>query len=278
MESHDEERIMYKNLTYGNASGSYNVRNKCTALRRAGLASAFLFAIPGPKMIWQFGELGYDISIDENGRTGNKPVKWDYLNDTARYNNVFKIYRSMIALRKLNPVFAGGNITMSVTNPVKTISLADENLKAVMVGNFDVVAGSATINFNHTGTWYEFFSGKTLEVTSVNQLINLSPGEYRLYTDKLMPPFAELGVKNQDISQDADEIELYPNPASDVLFVKDKQSGRMLQIYDSAGRKVMTENMKAPLVRLPLENLTPGLYFVKVYRNGEIITKKIIKK
>jgi hypothetical protein len=24
---------------------------------------AFLLMIPGPKMLWQFGELGYDISI-----------------------------------------------------------------------------------------------------------------------------------------------------------------------------------------------------------------------
>ncbi|MDQ3277164.1 MAG: alpha-amylase family glycosyl hydrolase, partial [Bacteroidota bacterium] len=33
MESHDEERITYKNIRYGNASGSYNVRDTATALK-----------------------------------------------------------------------------------------------------------------------------------------------------------------------------------------------------------------------------------------------------
>ena len=35
-------------------------------------------------MIWQFGELGYDISINENGRVGRKPIKWEYEDDVNR--------------------------------------------------------------------------------------------------------------------------------------------------------------------------------------------------
>ena len=34
MESHDEERLMYKNLQYGNSSGGYNVKTLSTALQR----------------------------------------------------------------------------------------------------------------------------------------------------------------------------------------------------------------------------------------------------
>ena len=67
MESHDEERLMFRNLAYGNSGGSYNIKSLNTALERMELAGAFFFTIPGPKMIWQFGELGYDFSIDENG-------------------------------------------------------------------------------------------------------------------------------------------------------------------------------------------------------------------
>src|SRR6202008_4668428 len=63
MESHDEERLMYKNLTFGNASGGYDVKNTVTALRRMEAASSLFLTIPGPKMIWEFGERGYDKSI-----------------------------------------------------------------------------------------------------------------------------------------------------------------------------------------------------------------------
>ncbi|HOP05301.1 MAG TPA: alpha-amylase family glycosyl hydrolase, partial [Tenuifilaceae bacterium] len=65
MESHDEERLMYKNLTYGNSSNpEYDVKDLEVALERQKLAGMFFFTIPGPKMIWQFGELGYDYSIN----------------------------------------------------------------------------------------------------------------------------------------------------------------------------------------------------------------------
>ena len=54
------------------------------ALDRMELAGAFYFTIPGPKMIWQFGELGYDISINQNDRTGNKPIKWEYFDEKKK--------------------------------------------------------------------------------------------------------------------------------------------------------------------------------------------------
>ena len=50
------------------------------------MVAAFLTMIPGPKMIWQMGELGYDYSINtctnltinNNCRLDEKPIRWDY--------------------------------------------------------------------------------------------------------------------------------------------------------------------------------------------------------
>src|SRR5437763_3108813 len=106
MESHDEERIVYKNINFGNSSGSYKIKETATALKRMDLAAAFLFTIPGPKMIWQFGELGYDYpinyctngTINNNCRLDTKPIRWDY--DTqARRREVYDTYSKLIALR-----------------------------------------------------------------------------------------------------------------------------------------------------------------------------------
>ncbi len=87
MESHDEERMMYKNITWGNTNEEYNVKQTQTALLRMETAAAFFFTIPGPKMMWQWGELGYhysinrcgDGTIDEGCRLVPKPVGWDLL-------------------------------------------------------------------------------------------------------------------------------------------------------------------------------------------------------
>jgi 1,4-alpha-glucan branching enzyme len=72
-ESHDEERLMYKNLTYGATDGTYNVKDLATALQREKAYGAIFLTLPGPKMIWQFGELGYDFSINTcvNGTINN---------------------------------------------------------------------------------------------------------------------------------------------------------------------------------------------------------------
>ncbi|MCK4577755.1 MAG: alpha-amylase, partial [Candidatus Marinimicrobia bacterium] len=107
MESHDEERLMYKNLQYGNVSGDYSTKDLPTALNRMKLAGAFFFTLPGPKMIWQFQELGYDYSIDYGGRLGEKPIRWDYLDDPNRLN-LFKTYAALMHLRNANEVFRSG--------------------------------------------------------------------------------------------------------------------------------------------------------------------------
>ena len=93
MESHDEQWLMFRNLTYGNAADGYDVKDLGTALDRQALAGAFFFTVPGPRMLWQFGELGYgggpgECLVDGEypgecaqgvpGRVDPKPIRWDY--------------------------------------------------------------------------------------------------------------------------------------------------------------------------------------------------------
>ncbi|MCG8699245.1 MAG: alpha-amylase family glycosyl hydrolase, partial [Bacteroidales bacterium] len=98
MESHDEERLMYKNLQYGQAEGTYSVRSKPVALDRIKMCATLYFTIPGPKMIWQFGELGYDYSIDYNGRVGEKPVVWNYYEEEER-KELYDIYSLLVKIK-----------------------------------------------------------------------------------------------------------------------------------------------------------------------------------
>ena len=117
MESHDEERLIYEALLYGNSEGSYNVKNLQTALARVEAASVMFYTIPGPKMLWQFGELGYDFSINycEDGtvnndcRTGPKPIRWDYLEENAR-RRLYERTAALLDLTQSYDVFHTDNI------------------------------------------------------------------------------------------------------------------------------------------------------------------------
>lgn len=181
MESHDEERLMYKNLQYGNSAGSYNIKTLETALKRQALVAAFFFAVPGPKMIWQFGELGYDISIDQNGRTGEKPILWDYSADANR-KALYNVYSKLINLRKNNAVFSTSDFQYSLAGPIKYIVLKSSSVNVIIAGNFDVAAKSMDLTFPSGGTWYDYFTGATINVSGTTYPATLAPGEYHIFS------------------------------------------------------------------------------------------------
>ncbi|GHV25119.1 hypothetical protein FACS1894176_02880 [Bacteroidia bacterium] len=137
MESHDEERIMFKNKSYGKAESGYDVKNLATGLKRTEAAAVILFSIPGPKMIWQFGELGYDFELN-NDRLGKKPIRWDYLNDSDR-KSLHDVFAMMIDYHKNNSTFSTMDYSIDLTGNFKMVTLRGSNETITVMANFDVV-------------------------------------------------------------------------------------------------------------------------------------------
>jgi len=186
MESHDEERLMYKNTQWGKEYDGYSVKNLTTGLQRTAGAAVLLFSLPGPKMIWQFGELGYDFflgSSAEEGRLDKKPVRWDYYDDADR-KALFDVFEKMITLKKENDVFNTSDFTCELKEPFKYITLLSSDKNVVAMANFDVVKTVRNVNFSKTGTWKDYFSGREITVSSPIESITLAPGEYRLFLNE----------------------------------------------------------------------------------------------
>ena len=244
MESHDEERLMFKNLTWGNSSGSYNIKDEVTSLMRIELAATFFFTIPGPKMIWQFGELGFDTSIDDPCRLCAKTPPWDYYEDPRR-KRLYDLFATLIDLKRNYDVFSTTDFSMSVTGAAKRINLNDDGMDVTIIGNFDVVEKDIDPQFQHTGQWYSYFTGDTLQVTDINETITLAPGEYRLYTDmKLERP--EIGLSANEINYHKGSVKVYPNPASEYVVFEceiDEPGEVQLEVINITGEKVYTEEV-----------------------------------
>jgi glycosidase len=186
-ESHDEERLQFKNEAYGNSSGSYNVKDLATGLERDEAAAVIMFSVPGPNLVWQFGERGYDISINDantGGRLGDKPPHWEYMSDANRHH-LYQVYSRMIRMKLKNPAFTATTFTQNVSGPVKFVQLLDPAgaNNVVSVANFDVTAHSVGLNFPSTGNWYDNFTGTTINVSSLPYSITLQPGEYHLFSN-----------------------------------------------------------------------------------------------
>ena len=269
MESHDEERQMYKNLTYGNqANPAYDVRSLNTALARSEAAAAFFFTVPGPKMVWQFGELGYDISIVQNGRVGNKPILWNYYQNANR-RKLYDVYRSLIALKKIEPVFENPTTyTQQLVGAAKSIHLANANTSVTVIGNFDVNITTIDPAFQATGKWYNYLSGDSITVSNVNAQISLQPGEYAVYTNRRI-----LRTVLATRAEQANVLRLSaaPNPAqgSTTLYYELPTGGPVqLTVRNVLGQSVLTlpatREAAGPHTReLPLGQLAAGVYIVQ---------------
>lgn len=280
MESHDEERLMVKNLAYGNVSGSYDVKDLGTALDRQEAASVVFYGIPGPKMLWQFGELGYDKSINCDGdiedgscRLDRKPVAWTLGYDAdADRQDLYNITAKMIALKKQFPsTFNTNDFNLDVSGLVKRINLNDNigGLDVVILANFDVTTKTVNPNFPTTGSWYDVFTNSTLNVSNPTANISLQPGEYRLYS------------KTQNLSiNDVDKsnlIKLYPNPAQ--TSFKFNKSINNLEIYDLTGKLIKSFKGDFSMEkRFNISDLSQGIYIIKAKTNSlEESTSKLIK-
>ncbi|MEO7264372.1 MAG: alpha-amylase family glycosyl hydrolase [Ferruginibacter sp.] len=181
IESHDEERLNYKNITYGNASGGYSIiNNLTTSLKREEMAAVFLFSMPGPKMVWQFGELGYEIPINFNGRTGEKPLHWEYYNNANR-KALYDVYSKVINIKKKNNIFNTQTYSYNLNTGIKYIKLTNAGETVVAVGNFDVVSQTANIDFGSAGTWYDA-TGNSINLSTNSYTATLAPGEYHLFS------------------------------------------------------------------------------------------------
>jgi 1,4-alpha-glucan branching enzyme len=290
MESHDEERMMYKNLQFGNSSGNYNVKSLPTALDRVELASAFFYTVPGPKMLWQFGELGYDFpinycvngTINNNCRLDPKPIRWDYMKDKNRLD-VYNVVRSLLYLRNNYEVFHTNDFQLNVAQGAwKTINLNHPQLNVTVVGNFNVLQDDPNPGFQHTGWWYEFFSGDSLNVTDVNAPLIMQPGEYRLYTDVKVakpPVFTETEYPIANSTPWA----VFPNPNTGNFYLQfslENSSRVQADLFNSKGQKVavlIDENRQAGVHAVEVSHrLSPGVYFMRIGVDGKFEHKKVV--
>ncbi len=287
-ESHDEERIMYKALQYGNNWDGYNIQELNIALSRMSAIGAMSLTIPGPKMIWHFSDLGmenslftcYDGSVNEpDCKLDTKPQpQWanNWLSNENR-REIYDNWSRIIDLKINEDVFEGNySITSGSLTPIVYIwddNISSSELKNVIIlANFDVVDQSVTPYFPYTGTWFDLMDDDgetTLNVASTTDQIILHPGEFKIYGNQ-----ASTTLSNTVI----DDINLILSPNPSVDFITINKDADLIEIYDVAGKKLLSFNNIIENQQLDINQLQTGYYIVKVYNNESVESRKLIKK
>ena len=291
-ESHDEERLMYKNLQFGNSNGGYDVTNLNTSLQRMSALGAVTLTIPGPKMIWHFAELGMENSIytcnngtvnDESGTDGNckldtKPQpQWanNWLTNPSR-NQIYNDWARLNDLKINEAVFEGEySITTNTLTPkiyVWDDAIPPSSLKNVVIlANFDVTAQNVVPNFPYTGDWYDLMDATSttfITVTNPSTAINIPAGEFRIYGNKA----STLSIDDVIIDN---TLTISPNPAKTSFRVN--KALESVVIIDITGKRIIEFNGNFPAKHdFDISKLSKGIYIAKFESNSNSISKRLI--
>ncbi len=274
MESHDEERLAFKLIQYGNYSGTYNTKNLPIATDRLELNNVFFIPLPGPKMIWQFGELAYDYSIDDGGRLSEKPIRWDYAEVKDR-TDLFRVVSKLNYLKQNYEEFQTPEIVHSLEGTTKSYQLKQGANYVIAVGNFGVTEEQISVSFPTKGTWYNYFDETTYEVSSTTMDITLAPGEYRLLSTRQFDQ-PDIVTENPELQQD-DKIQVYPNPTSDEVTIQTPDGFIEANLYSIQGSLLYRLSPQGRYTKFSLTNLTSGTYILKLKTQSTSKTVKIVK-
>lgn len=275
MESHDEERVAWdlKN------SSSETLAQQ---MQRLKLNAALFFMVPGPKMLWQFGEFGYDEELN-NDRLGVKPTRWEYLENPER-NKLFQVYQSLIKLKTRTNYLNKDNFQWSGSGDLKwaRYNNNNNNVKIVMMGNFSKATQSFEQQILQSGTWHDYLTGKEIEIGSEVDF-NLIPGEFRILTSEPIENYIDDAEQEEIVlanerSHFIDNTKVFPNPVQDQLFIEVEQPIKNLFITDLSGKSIPARvNKSNNRYTIDLSTLESGIYFVNYLNHNKQRQQKIIK-
>ena len=284
-ESHDEERVTYKAFV----ESGQTQNNVAKILQRLPAMGAIHLLVPGPKMIWHFGELGWELSLwsCNNGNVSyNSPdckldtkpqPQWaqNWQGNTARAK-IYNDWAKMIDMKKTDDIFENGqhswnfSATGSPRLDVYTSTTQSASLSYVFVRtNFSDNTLNTQAFFPYVGTWTNLIDGTTINVTDTAMNIAIEAGGYRVYGNK--------PTLSKTTFNEASSLSIAPNPSSNYFTINAEVA--KLQIYSVTGQLVKTFVNQAENFQYPISDLNSGLYIVKVIDdNNNEKSIKLIKQ
>lgn len=272
MESHDEERVAYDAIT----NGLYRNDVSSTMKQLASEAALFM-TVPGSKMIWQFGELGYDIPLGSgDAKMAIKPTKWEYL-DVIERKQLFNTYSRVVNLRSkypnafLQPAQVSRLIGSSNWTLGKSVTITSNDLNVVVVSNLLNIPITTTVNFPKTGAWYDLMSGSQLNLSSTSYTVILPASSFIYYTDKKLD-YSSVAIHN--VIDDSNSFACYDADANQIKIKSDVEVNE-LKVYSLNGLLVNSVTHQSTV---DASALSSGCYLVHaLFVDGTQKTFKIMK-
>ncbi|QQS51525.1 MAG: starch-binding protein [Bacteroidota bacterium] len=274
-ESHDEERIPY-DLTQ-------KFNSVQTMTNRMELGAAFLFTVPGPKMLWMFEEQGCNYSLftcqdgsvayNDGCKLAEKPFNWSNYMQDANRKELYNTYAGLLKLRKENPVFTlgyfeidenGDAIANNGVGPVRQIRFKHASMDVVIIGNFGTTGASINPWFTKNGTWYNYFNKDyPTYVYSGQTSYYLAPGQWELFTSVKIDPSQIAAPTNLSATVSASNVSLtwVDNATNETGYQLERS------LSETSGYSLI-QTLPANSVSFSDNGLVDGKYYYRVRATG----------
>ncbi|MCK5401046.1 MAG: T9SS type A sorting domain-containing protein [Flavobacteriaceae bacterium] len=128
-------------------------------------------------------------------------------------------------------------------------------------------------------TTFNSQSNSTLSCIQVDNEIdaNAGTGSYSTWNKDAIATYSEdcasLSLNDEFLAK---SITFYPNPVSDILIIDSKIPLTKVEVYNILGQKV--KEINSGFNSIPMDNLSNGIYIVRLQSEKGFATKKLIKK
>lgn len=245
-ESHDEERMAYKQNRYGATGVKGNIP---ASMRRLGSVAAQMLLTPGAHMIWQFQEFGADQTTKNSSGNDTSPKKviWSYLDNENRAG-LMRNYSDLCNIRKDNPEMFGDDAVASVNCSSwsgRTISITKDGQEIYLVVNPSPSAPAVVpVPVDLSSDRYRIVACSYNTVPEPSAAgVNLAAGAFAVYATSGIVSGID-SVVTEDFGGRAPQV----YGGEGVIFVNGAESVRA---YSLAG------------IEVPLTGLRPGVYIVR---------------
>lgn len=268
LESHDEERMAFKQNKYGIAGVKDNVK---VSMQRLGAAAAQMIMVPGAHMIWQFSEIGNAQTTKNSGGNDTSPkvVSWSLLDDPD-HKALYDSYCELIAIRSGNPEMFSEDVTFSIncaaTNWASGRTIAsvsgDKELYTVINPN---VTGSITVAV-------EFAKKDNSSYTILSKSYDSDPTFNAASGTVTVPANCYVVIGSNSLSSGIGDVVTEENSGfmvygAEGMIVVDRAQA-VVEVYSADGTIAGRINGTGSI------SVTPGLY---IARSGKSVRKVMVR-
>ena len=102
-------------------------------------------------------------------------------------------------------------------------------------------------------------------------------GEVEGSTTESNPP-VDLGAIDLGMELEGNDVRLFPNPAQDILNVRSGANMQSIRIMSATGQQLRQLKLDNNQQNIDISDLTPGMYYLLIEVNGELLPQRFVKQ